>query len=546
MQATSLQRTIPAAIRHIAAAVLFGGLLLGGAASPLGASVPAASFEDVVDVRVINLEAVVEARGGDRVEGLKAGDFRITIDDRELIPEYFSEVDADGDDGGVSYLIFVDDYFALPSRRDVALNRLRADLASWRPTDRMALVAYDGRHLETLVPWTSSAAALRSGLDTARKRPAYGLQRRSEVSRAASFYRTESRATTGSFTGIGFVGSSRSRGDLSAVHELVARVERVGGAAAAAARQFADVPGRKVLILLSGGWPGDRQSLYGLANARDAVTGSVAPGLDGRQLFGPLVQVANRYGFTVYPIDLGPGSGSTLAGADFAGFRASSAARDAGVELSQINQEIFSTIAAATGGKSLLGGGADALPRIAEDVTRYYSLGIRAAWQADDREHSIRVEVRRPGVKVRARESYFDATAATQRDWRVASAFLFDRPFDPTPGMAISTQPADGGDGRGLNLALALDPGLLTWKGSSSEGGRSARVEVRVAGSEDAGLGLLAPRATVDLQEPAAGSPVVYETRLQLRRRSQEMLVTVYEVGTGRLLARKLEVAATP
>jgi hypothetical protein len=91
MQATSLQRTIPAAIRHIAAAVLFGGLLLGGAASPLGASVPAASFEDVVDVRVINLEAVVEARGGDRVEGLKAGDFRITIDDRELIPEYFSE-----------------------------------------------------------------------------------------------------------------------------------------------------------------------------------------------------------------------------------------------------------------------------------------------------------------------------------------------------------------------------------------------------------------------------------------------------------------------
>src|SRR6476659_2470464 len=50
---------------------------------------------ETIDVRVVNVEAVVTGRSGQQVRGLAAGDFRLLVDGKEVPVEYFAEV-ADG------------------------------------------------------------------------------------------------------------------------------------------------------------------------------------------------------------------------------------------------------------------------------------------------------------------------------------------------------------------------------------------------------------------------------------------------------------------
>src|SRR5215212_11421344 len=47
---------------------------------------------ETIDVRVVNVEAVVTSASGERVRGLTAADFRLLVDGREVPVEYFAEV----------------------------------------------------------------------------------------------------------------------------------------------------------------------------------------------------------------------------------------------------------------------------------------------------------------------------------------------------------------------------------------------------------------------------------------------------------------------
>src|SRR5262245_27509525 len=49
-------------------------------------------FTETVDVRVINVEAVVEDADGNRVQALGIGDFEILVDGKAQPAEYFSEI----------------------------------------------------------------------------------------------------------------------------------------------------------------------------------------------------------------------------------------------------------------------------------------------------------------------------------------------------------------------------------------------------------------------------------------------------------------------
>ena len=126
------------------------------------------SFGEAIDVRVVNLEAVVTDRAGKLVTGLKPADFRLRVDGKEVPIEYFSEVHdgqalaapAAAPEGqpeagravqgltegtvGTYYLVFIDDYFSITPNRDQVLKGLKADLGRLGPDDRMAIVAYDG------------------------------------------------------------------------------------------------------------------------------------------------------------------------------------------------------------------------------------------------------------------------------------------------------------------------------------------------------------------------------------------------------------------
>jgi hypothetical protein len=135
-------------------------------------------FGETIEVRVVNLEAVVVDKQGNRVHGLKPQDFRLLIDGKPTSIDYFTEV-ADGRaveeevpagaapatpatpaniagiepgaEVGTSYVVFVDNVFVtLPRHRNLVLRGIIDQLEQMSPADRMAVVSFDGRRPELL------------------------------------------------------------------------------------------------------------------------------------------------------------------------------------------------------------------------------------------------------------------------------------------------------------------------------------------------------------------------------------------------------------
>ena len=252
---------------------LFGALALGGIA--LGAeeiNTPLSSgFGGTVDVRVVNVEAVARDSGGHPVHGLTAADFRLKVDGREAPIEYFTEV-AEGEEVasrpagvpptapakvGTSYLIFVDDYFSIDAQRNRVLSRLEQDLRLG-PEDRVAIVVYSGSPA-LLSGWTGDINHVREILDQVKERP---------VRRLSEFWNPS--------------------------------VESAAAAASVAMRGLRPPPGRKVFLLVSGGWP----ELVAHSEVTSAEVAPLITEVPVEKLFEPVADTANLLGYTVYFLEI--------------------------------------------------------------------------------------------------------------------------------------------------------------------------------------------------------------------------------------------------
>jgi VWFA-related protein len=450
---------------------LFGALALGGIA--LGAEskdTQAGDFGDVVtgetvDVRVVNVDVVARDSRGNPIRGLTAADFRLLVDKHEVPVDYFTEVSNGGEVEkggaragapaavGTSYLIFIDDAYSIDVQRNRVLDRLARDL-KLGPEDRAAVVSYDDRPA-LLAAWTGDAQRVREALDKARSRP---VRRVSQVWNPG--------------------------------------VEGVATAASMAMRGLPAPPGRKVLLLVSGGWP--ELVAHSELTARE-VSPLVAE-VSREKLFEPVADTANLLGYTVYFLEVPGvyGGGFSLSDADITqtlpreataldepGSRYESyealqymgtdiglhagpsqtrpADRLALVEMDQnLNpyQNLW-RLARRTGGTAVLySPNRNVLERVEKDSGSYYSLAFSPQWKADGRRHRIEVEVRRRGVRVRSRDGYFDMTPRMQATLKSESMLLFGR---GSTVQATAGQPRWGGLGAiSLPVTLAVPARMLT------------------------------------------------------------------------------------
>ena len=126
--------------------------------------------EEVV-VRVINLEAVVTDRDGIRVPDLSRGDFVLYVDGEEVEIDYFTEIregnvidsasgvpDLSGiPNVGANFLIFIDEFFPIGRDKQQVLNAIATRINdNMQSNDRVAIVAWNGEGIETIIDWTSS------------------------------------------------------------------------------------------------------------------------------------------------------------------------------------------------------------------------------------------------------------------------------------------------------------------------------------------------------------------------------------------------------
>jgi VWFA-related protein len=491
---------------------IFGALVLGAFALR-AQTAPPAVFDSSIDVRVVNVEAVVTDRAGEPVRGLPAADFRLLVDGREVPVEYFTEVAegkaaaagpqspvAAGEEVGRSYLVYIDDSFALANRRDVALENLRRDLTLLKPGDRMAVLAFDGSRIDVLSGWTGDAAALAAALERARRRPATGgqmLSHQRALQSEVNVVLENDIDDGGDDPYANAVGSELEALSHRISPEARTELGKTAAAAAATLRGFAAPPGRKVMLLLSGAW-----------------SMSVAP-----RLYGPMVEAANRLGYTIYPVDL---------------------AQSDPHEISALG-----ALAARTGGRVVVSAKLDPFREVVADTGTYYWLGFTPSWRADDRGHRVAVEVRRAGLKVRSRGGFSDLSKRTENAMKAESVLLFGGAERDRRLLVRLGQPRRVGRGEmevPVTLGVPVESLALTPKGSGYVAGTPlAVVEMDEKGGR---ADLPASRLTVALKAPPrAGTYARFQTVVRVRDVGQRLVFSVQDPVAGTALWGEVEYA---
>ena len=549
-----------------APAVVAFTLLIAGSSGPAAAQEPpaAGAFGETVEVRVVNVEVVVTDRAGNRVTGLRPGDFRLRVDGKETPIDYFTEVTggtvataaadaapsapipppglevAAGEPVGTSYLVYVDDVFARSGQRNQTLDALQKDLGRLGPRDRMAVVAFDGEKLEMLSSWTASAAELGRAFDRARTRPAHGVRRLAEQ-RTVDDPGVELPMAGGGMEKIDSPGRGMGFEETELIQQLTERLERSVAATTATMRGFGQPPGRKVLLLLAGGWP---------FSPAEYVYSPTAPGkeldwlADEGKLYGPLADTANRLGYTVYGVDV-PGlridferQGAERIDSDQVG--ASDRREAAG-------HGAIEFLAQETGGKAILNGPRDAALAIAHEDTRsYYWLGFTPPGAADDRRHRIQVEALRPGLSVRSRTSFLAASRSAEAAAMAESALLFGgAPSEAGPQLTVELgQPVPAGRKVvDVPVEIAIPAAAVTVL--QVEGRWAAKLELRLAAVDERGNRSEMPVVPLSFENPGPPNPrslFRYGTTLRLKQSRHEVVVSVFDPLSGKTLTTKAEV----
>ncbi len=565
-----------------------------------------AVFTETIDVRVVNIEVVVTDRKGNRVHGLEASDFEVLVDGEPMPISYFTEIDESvararagaavagvpsldpNTPVGTNFLVFVDDLFSIKRDRNRVLDRLEEDLWRLHPADRVAAVAFDGKTIETLTTWTDSPDRLAEALDRARSRDTYGLQRLSEqkmleddraaeavleavadqafsndrlrpdevIGPPSDFESPETTALRNADAALAEADADRSQdvlgSSLSGLERRYARrmeeqLHRSVLAAVATMRSFANQPGRKVMLLLAGGWPRS-PALFTVAAASESTTNAAVAGdgflMSEDELYGPLVSAANLIGYALYPVDL-PGAGADFAGDASLGLGPDVGPDSLGVAAGSLDredmlQDTLQLLAHATGGVPLINAQRDtALAVAVEDTRSYYWLGFEPSRREDDAFHDVKVSlVGRPDLRVRTREGYVDMSREREVAMTVEAALLFGGHPAGRPLDVRFSDPVRGRRGRMLvpvEVAIPLDeiellPVAGQWRST---------LEVRVTARDMNGN-----RADMSIEKiqivgptkPQPGQFFYYQTELRLRRREHTYVIAVYDPLTGAVL----------
>ena len=520
------------------------------ASSPSPAQEASDVFGDVIDVRVINLEVVVTEKGV-RVSGLGPDDFLLTVDGREVPIEYFTEVLggsavetrsvetagtvpalAPGEEVGTSYLIFIDEFFSLPTHRDRVLRRFIEQLPNLGLDDRMAVVAFDGRQVEMLSTWSQSVEALTRVFENALQRPAFGLQRRAERRLFEDEFVRNDRFGT-----LGLTANQRQQSD-----RIARQTERVALAASSVLRSFANPPGRKVMLLLSGGWP---FNTYQWVNNGPTLETFGSGARAGTRRFSQLVETANRLSYTLYPVDVpGVSAGSGISAEDSS---ITAAQRRSSLAFNREEEEeaTLLSLARETGGKALLdGANLYAFERVVEDTRSYYWIGFTPDWQGDDTSHRVKIRPRGKGLKLRSRRSFSDLSRSTEVSMMVESALLFgDLPSAAPLEVKVGPGKRSGWGKSIVPITIQIPLDELTFLPQGPVW--LADAELRVAVLDEAGntseipvipLGMRVPR------QPQAKEVSTYETQLKMRRRKHELVVSIYDRPSGQILSARVPV----
>jgi hypothetical protein len=286
------------------------------------------------------------------------------------------------------------------------------------------------------------------------------------------------------------IGQIRQALDTRVSPEVRTQLGRTSAAMAAALRGFVPGPGRRVLLLLTGA--------YSLSA--------------GAHLMGPLIAAANRLGYTVYPVET-----------------ASSDPRSV---------TVLDKIAQRTGGRVAASMSNGVLEEVVADAGSYYWLGFSPTWKADDGQHRVVVEVRRAGLKTRARSGFSDLSRRTELAQKAESALLFGG-ADAEKRLIVQLGEPKRAGRREIEVPVTLGVPVESLALTPKPGGYLAEAPLAVAAEDDKGARADLPtsRLQVTVKEvPPPGTYARFQLSFKVRNADQRLVFTVHDAVNGTAL----------
>jgi VWFA-related protein len=576
-------------------------LLLVTAWSPLSAAAAPPSFGETVEVNVVNVDVYVTDRDGRRVPGLRKGDFEVLEDGKTMAVSNFVEVSrapspaaaAPGAPGPsapaqpapqaqaadperqLSLLVFVDGLHIRPQNRTRAVEQIRKFLAgSVRPGDRVMLAA-GGNNLRVLQPFTADRQALDAALGEIERLPAYGQQ---EDSARRQAYQTMLALNQLNPCGAEIIKPVEGYADQTRADAL-----RTVGALTVMINSLSGVPGHKALLLVSDGisiTPGEElfeaasavcggSPAAGVATQGDSPAG-IAENGDGGAKYSPEQAAldAQKYSVAKRFEDLAARASAnrvTFYTLQASGLRGISAGADGDLNerllSSPIIQQIQTTnlkgsltaLAVDTGGRAMLDANdfLSELARMQEDFESYYSLGYTPSHSGDGRDHRIAVKLKRPGLKVRYRQTYRDKPLLEKMADRTLAALFHgfeENPLEVQIEIGDPTPTADGQYAVPVHLKIPLFKLAILNQQDAFHG----KLRILVAIRDDNGGTSPVRQVEVPLNIPskevlsALGQYYLYNLTLKMKPGSQHVAVAVRDeiAAATSYLTRPVKVGA--
>ncbi|HSF42189.1 MAG TPA: VWA domain-containing protein [Thermoanaerobaculia bacterium] len=544
-------------------------------------------FEDGKRVEVTNFEAVDRARPA----GSPA----------PASPSPLPEAAAALREDGLHLVVYIDNFNLRTGNRSRAVRQLREFLTRQLvPGDRVLIVTYD-LGLSVRLPFTGDPAAISAALDRLEKLTVQGEE--DDRAKRQAFQAMMDIQTVSLNSPIPI---PCPLDIVTPAHSYAAakrqEVKRTFGALTVLVNSLSGVPGRKALLHVSDGisfTPGEElfQFLYEICGGGGAVAGfgaSVGPDApaEGRgntnvvddpantiydsRMIGPqayqaasqaamdaqsysvandvqsLAAHANAHRVTLYTLQASGAESGNAADASYGPnerlFQIPSIAK---VDLVN-RQGTLTALASATGGRAILDT-TDFLPdlsRMREDFDRYYSLGYTPSHSGDGKEHRIEVKLKRPGLKVRSRQSYRDKPALERTVDRTLAALFYDvqeNPLEVAMEVGAPTPDARGQYLVPVNLRIPLFKlGIL-----NDQGVYRGKLRLLVASRNEKGMTPVR-QIEVPLEIPreqvlmAMGKYYAYSLSLQMLPGEQLIAIAVRDetTTTTSYLARSVQVGA--
>lgn len=523
---------------------------------------PVEEFDEVVDVRVVNVDVYVTDREGNPVTGLTREDFSLEVDGQAIELSNFYAVEgrrvvpaetappgavgapparreapesrpAPAEPQPTWLVIYIDNAYIKALHRTRVLRDVRRFLyEEGGDFDRILLASYEGS-LHIRQPFTRDPEKVVRALKQIATVQPFGDAEEDELfdvirdleDRDAQRHRVAHRVEA--------YAQQRENELRRALEPFRGLLDSLSG-----------LPGRKVMLYVSDGLPmNPGEELFNALQLRYEDIGALQGVVrySAERDFESLSVAANSSGVTLYTLDA-TGLTAPLAGdVEAAGSGVDNLRSTLGSVRTTNLQAPLRKLAGETGGLAFLNSNrfGEELERLARDARSYYSLGFRPPHAVDGRFHRIRIEVRRRGVTVRHRNGYRDEPIDTRLEQTVEAGLRWgvaENPFGVEVRAARSAAAGDGGEGETavlpLEISLPLDAIHLLERG----GERIGRLQVALAVRDVDGDSSSVQHLDLPIAIPAAayapgrGQSYVHELELRVRPGRQRVAVSIWDV----------------